>query len=237
MNNPIAVLNGLLLLAGPVVQPLAAQALVVGDQKQLFVDHRFIESSEGITLRMNPPYQTGEPLVVVDQPWEAGAKIHVYCSVMKEEGPDEVRIRLWYDLYTDQGRPGQGFRALCYAESNDGIRFRKPVLGLVEKDGSRENNLVMPTDLSVMTVGGGSVARDDNPGTPAEKRYRSWSKLYTIPGTRKGGTPSGTPRTDFAGIWRRRSPPDCGPPTRSPVGSGIRRSDAIGATAGKSIPG
>ena len=187
MNNPIAVLNGLLLLAGPVVQPLAAQALMVGDQKQLFVDHRFIESSDGITLRMNPPYQTGEPLVVVDQPWEAGAKIHVYCSVMKEEGPDEVRIRLWYDLYTDQGRPGQGFRALCYAESNDGIRFRKPVLGLVEKDGSRENNLVMPTDLSVMTVGGGSVARDDNPGTPAEKRYRSWSKLYTIPGTRKGG--------------------------------------------------
>ena len=76
---------------------------------------------------------------------------------------------------------------MCYAESKDGLRFRKPILGLVEKDGSRENNLVMPTDLSVMTVGGGSVARDDNPAAPAEKRYRSWSKLYTVPGTRKGG--------------------------------------------------
>ena len=187
MTNPTAVLNVLLLLAAPLAQPLAAQALVVGDEKQLFIDHRFIESSDGITLRMNPPYQTGEPLVVADQPWEKGANIHVYCSVMKEEGPGGPRIRLWYDLITGQGRPGQGFRGLCYAESKDGIHFRKPVLGLVEKDGSRENNLVMPTDLSVMTVGGGSVARDDNPATPPEKRYRNWSKLYTLPGTRKGG--------------------------------------------------
>ena len=237
MTNPIAVLNGLLLLAGPVVQPLAAQALVVGDQKQLFVDHRFIESSEGITLRMNPPYQTGEPLVVVDRPWEAGAKIHVYCSVLKEEGPEGVRIRLWYDLYTGAGRPLQGFRALCYAESNDGIQFKKPVLGLVEKDGSRENNLVMPTDLSVMTVGGGSVGRDDNPDARPKSGTGPGPSSTPFRERARGGTPSGTRRTGFAGIWRRRSPPDCGPPIRSPVGSGIRRSDAIGATAGKSIPG
>ena len=164
-----------------------AGTLDVGHQKQLFVDQRFIESSDSITLRMNPPHQTGERLVVVDQPWEQGANIHVYGSVLKEDGPDGPRIRLWYDLYTDEGRPGQGFRGLCYAESRDGIRFEKPILGLVELNGSRENNLVMPTDLSLMTVGGGSVARDTNPDCPPEKRYKSWSKLYTLPGTRKGG--------------------------------------------------
>ena len=187
MTNPIAVLNVLLLLAAALAQPLSAQALVVGDRKQLFIDHRFIESSDGITLRMNPPYQTGEPLVVVDQPWEKGANIHVYCSVMKEEGPGGVRIRLWYDLYTGAGRPGQGFRALCYAESEDGIHFRKPVLGLVEKDGSRENNLVMPTDLSVMTVGGGSVARDDNPAAPAGEAIPVLVQALHRPGNAQGG--------------------------------------------------
>ncbi len=164
-----------------------AGTLDVGHQKQLFLDQKFIESSDGITLRMNPPYQTGERLVVVDQPWEQGANIHVYGSVLKEDGPDGPRIRLWYDLYTGKGRPGEGFRGLCYAESRDGIHFEKPILGLVELNGSRENNLVMPTDLSLMTVGGGSVARDTNPDCPPEKRYKSWSKLYTVPGTRKGG--------------------------------------------------
>ena len=112
----------------------------VGHQKQLFVDHRFIESSDGITLRMNPPYQTGERLVVVDQPWEQGANIHVYGSVLKEDGPDGPRIRLWYDLYTGKGRPGEGFRGLCYAESRDGIHFEKPILGLVELNGIVRGN-------------------------------------------------------------------------------------------------
>ena len=49
-----------------------AGTLDVGHQKQLFVDQRFIESSDSITLRMNPPHQTGERLVVVDQPLGAG---------------------------------------------------------------------------------------------------------------------------------------------------------------------
>ena len=132
----------------------ASQVLTVGTQKQLFVDQRSIESSEGIVLNLNPPYQTGERLVVIDQPWEKGAFLNVYGSILKEDGPAGLRIRLWYDLEAGEGHPGNGFRAVAYAESSDGIRFRKPVLGLVEKDGSRQNNLVMPNDMSQMTVGG-----------------------------------------------------------------------------------
>ena len=187
MTKPAIGLVVFLAVSGVFTLHVGAGTLDVGHQKQLFVDHRFIESSDGISLRMNPPHQTGERLVLADQPWEKGANIHVYGSVLKEEGPEGPRIRLWYDLYTDKGRPGEGFRGLCYAESRDGIHFEKPILGLVELNGSKKNNLVMPTDLSLMTVGGGSVARDTNPNCPPEKRYKSWSKLYTVPGTRKGG--------------------------------------------------
>ena len=179
------------LISTSVALGLESGVLDVGNRKQLFLDHRFIEAKSGITLRMNPPYQTGERLVTVDQPWEQGANIHVYGSIQKEEGPKGTKIRLWYDLYTGAGRPGQGFRGLCYAESEDGIHFKKPILGHVELNGSRENNLVMPNDLSKMTVGGGSVARDTNPNCPPDKRYKSWSKLYTLPGSsRRGGNAS-----------------------------------------------
>ena len=161
-------------------------ALAIGSRKQLFIDHRFIESSEGIELVFNPPRQTGEKLVVADAPWEEGWHIGSYNSVLKEEGPDGWRIRLWYDIREGNGMLGEGMLAVAYAESDDGIRFTKPVLGLVEWNGSKENNLVFPTDLSKMLVGGGSVFRDENPRTPPAERYKSWSKLYRTPGIRRG---------------------------------------------------
>jgi hypothetical protein len=68
-------------------------AIVVGKQKQLFVDHRFIESSEGVELRMNPPYQTGEKLLVMDQEWETENFIGPFCTVLREDGPAGQRTR------------------------------------------------------------------------------------------------------------------------------------------------
>ncbi len=188
----MAVAVALLAYASP--GAAASQApLNIGTKKQLFVDHRFIESSEGVSLTMNPPYQTGEKLIVADQPWEKDGYVEFYSSVLREEGPDGPRVRVWYSVLLGPGRPGAGRDSLgalyskwavAYAESDDGIHFRKPLLGLVEKDGSKENNLVMPTDFSRMKVGGGSVFLDENPECPPGERYKSWSKLYTKDGAR-----------------------------------------------------
>jgi len=172
------------------VSGLAASgpARTVGNQKQLFVDQRFIESSEGITLNMNPPYQTGEKLIVMDQEWEKGNFIGPFCTILREEGLSGPRTRLWYDLYdiAHQGVPGKGFRGIAYAESKDGIHFEKPILDLVDLKGSKRNNLVMPTDLAGSAVGGGSIHKDDNPKCPPGERYKSWSKYYSTPGTLRG---------------------------------------------------
>jgi len=37
------------------IPALAAEPIDVGHAKQLFIDDRFMESSEGVTLTMNPP--------------------------------------------------------------------------------------------------------------------------------------------------------------------------------------
>ena len=158
------------------------RALPVGSQKQLFIDYKFIESAEGIELKVQEPYQTGEKLIVADQSWEQDAVLGSYSTVIKEG----ERIRLWYDIRAgappaDQKNPR--FMGIAYAESDDGIHFNKPVLNLVKRNNSRKNNLVLPPDPDLLAIGGGSVWRDDNPGCPAEARYKSWMKIYPHKGS------------------------------------------------------
>ncbi len=168
----------LYLLAVSFISPAQAQqVLSVGSQKQLFIDYRFIESAEGIQLVKQEPYQTREKLVVADQPWEEGAALGSYSTVAREGDT----IRLWYDIRIGdppQGEKQPAFMGVAYAESRDGIHFTKPDLDLVELNGSRKNNLLMPSDPSELVIGGGSVWRDENPDCPAEERYKSWIKVY-----------------------------------------------------------
>ena len=140
----------------------------VGSAKQLFIDRRFIESSHGIELVMNPPRRDGVVLIKPDQPWEQGARISVYSSVLRENG----KTRVWYDLVKPTGDgPYDHERRVCYAESDDGLHFTKPKLGLHEVDGSKANNVVIPG-----VIGGCAVWVD--PNAKPEHRYKSQAKVY-----------------------------------------------------------
>src|SRR6185437_3965272 len=52
---------------------------------------------------------------------------------------------MWYAAY-DHNYHIDADGVLCYAESNDGVRWRKPELGLMDYDGSKQNNLVLGKD-------------------------------------------------------------------------------------------
>jgi hypothetical protein len=142
------------------------EAFDIGTKRQFFFDDMLIESSKGITIRMNPPLRTGHVVLKADAPWEKALHGHIgaYCSLIKEDD----NIRLWYDV-----RFG-GTVQVAYAESKDGIHFTKPIVGRYELDGSKENNIVMPN-----RIGGGSVWID--PHAPPDKKYRSQSKGYNPP--------------------------------------------------------
>ena len=104
----------------------------VGSRKQLFIENRFITNSENVTLAMNLPRQDGEVLIKPDQPWEKDGRICVYCSVLKADG----KVKVWYDFLQPTGPgPYDHQRRVCYAESEDGLNFIKPKLGLHELDG------------------------------------------------------------------------------------------------------
>jgi hypothetical protein len=56
----------------------------------------------------------------------------------------------------------------CYAESNDGIHWHKPDLGLVEFAGSMQNNII----LQGLGTHNFIAFRDENPNCPVNARYK-----------------------------------------------------------------
>ncbi|MDP6506203.1 MAG: hypothetical protein QF886_21440, partial [Planctomycetota bacterium] len=157
--------------------------LNIGTRKQLFIDDRFIESARGMHHCMNPPIQFPEMLLTNDQPWEAQG-IGAYNTVLRENG----RFRMWYDAGLKGGLPAEGARRLCYAESDDGLSWRKPTLGLLPFRGSKENNIVAPL-LERQSLQGGSILIDER--LPESERYRLWTKFLPTNEERENGASPG----------------------------------------------
>ena len=116
----------------------------VGSDKQLFIDHRFIKSSENVALVVNPPVKQPDAILRCDKPWD-GNELGWNCLL-----EDDGVYKMWYhatghdqwDTGTPTGFDGGGNR-LCYAVSQDGLTWEKPNLGLVEYKGSMDNNIVL----------------------------------------------------------------------------------------------
>ena len=142
----------------------------VGSRKQLFIDRRFFDRASGVALRMNPPYQSPAPLLPAARPWAAQG-IGGYHTVLRE---GENRFRLWYAAQMKSGLPQEGAGRLCYAESEDGVSWHKPDLGLVSFQGSTANNIVAPL-VERQSLQGATVYMDER--APAEARYRLWTKF------------------------------------------------------------
>lgn len=87
---------------------------------------------------------------------------------------DEGKFRMWYSGADSIEQWMKCEFSLLYAESEDGITWRKPALGLVEYRGSRENNLIQ-IDAHVEMP---AIMRDDAPDVPPEERYKMFSEIH-----------------------------------------------------------
>ncbi len=117
----------------------------LGEVHQLFADDFVIEDSFAVEFQMcQPKKYPGNPVMRPEKPWEGG-----YMSadaVVYDGGRHE--FRMWYRGWADIKR---GIRCLCYAISRDGVHWRRPNIGMVEFDGSTENNIVKsPPDMTVL---------------------------------------------------------------------------------------
>ena len=95
-------------------------SLRVGLRKQLFVDDRLIATMSNLTRELGQVTKAnkGTPLLVADKPWEKVSLLR-FGSVLL----DGDRFRMWY---------GMNDHFLGYAESDDGLSWTKPSLGVHE---------------------------------------------------------------------------------------------------------
>ena len=110
-----------------------ADIVNIGSRLELFVDTFLIESRNNVTRILHTPVDAGRVLSF-DNPWEG--PFCGYATIIK----DGEIYRLYYRGLPAAGKDGSSMETTCYAESEDGINWTKPDLGIYEVSGSENNN-------------------------------------------------------------------------------------------------
>lgn len=137
----------------------------IGSRRELFVDDHLIGQLDGARQVLHQPVER-EAAIVHDAPWEGNASL--YHTVFQDGD--------LYRMYYRGGHFVMGETSLkvshefvCYAESQDGIHWKKPKLGLVEFKGSKDNNII----LTGPVVHNLTPFKDTNPDCKPEQRYKA----------------------------------------------------------------
>ena len=164
------------LYVSPIVSRFASGAEQAGEPEniasQLFVDRVRVASIKNARLVFHQPTKR-EIAIKPEHSWEQSGVS--YMVAIRDQG----KFRAWYRV-DPTGLNNVDRRSMtAYAESNDGVHWRKPELGLVEYDGSTANNLVWngPPVFNLAPF------RDDNPQAAADEKYKAVGRgrdLYSL---------------------------------------------------------
>jgi len=172
----------------------------IDPSRQLFLDDYLIESLTNIEREVHQPVKHAQnPLIVADKPWEINSDIRegvVFHSVSWDQATE--KFRMWYAGYKGYTLPTGEYVAFpaCYAESDDGINWVKPDLGLYEFEGETATNIIIPEGWTTGII--------DDPNEPdPNHRYRTLALLSadyaTIEGYYMYTSPDGIQ-------WTRQTP-------------------------------
>ena len=165
----------------------------------LFHDWRYVntgtvrwhtEDGSGVPLFATEPH----PPVRLDTPLlPTGIRLRAQMAEKSEPvisaGADEIMLfggslireggmyRLWAESWpidTFESSRGGEHNLVRYFESDDGVEWRAPKLGVIERNGSRANNIVYGAPMTGDSVGyhGGCVFLD--PSASPSERYKAW---------------------------------------------------------------
>ena len=110
-------------------------------RKVLFLDLKEIQTLDGLELRLNPARKYGGNPILGSGPPGAfdSHSAGTWMRVIKEEGI----YRLWYSgLLVDSSQPWWEWFRVGYAESRDGLTFRRVNLALAAFGGRKETNWI-----------------------------------------------------------------------------------------------
>jgi hypothetical protein len=151
------------------------QVIDIGTRRELFIDTFLIDRMEGKAVqRLHHPVPR-EVALVHDEPWEGTGS--GYHSVFQDGDKYRMYYKAWHLDVSDAGvNTNRHPLFCCYAESDDGIHWRKPDLGLHAFQGSKKNNIVITSGkrgpLNI-DAGHPAVFKDENPNASPDARYKA----------------------------------------------------------------
>ena len=152
--------------------PLAAYAddlqkldpIDLGAKRELFIDDYLVDQMENVALTIHSP-ERKEIAAQFDRPWEDGGE--GYATILKEDGKYRAYYRAWG---LKENYPMKD----CCLESDDGLKWTRPELGLCEYEGVSANNIMLDevagTQLGTQDF---TPFRDPRPDCPDDERYKA----------------------------------------------------------------
>ena len=135
----------------------------------LILDEQSVASSRGVTFHLNPATKHPEnPVMLPGEPHEWDS-LQVSWPGAVIYSPAERKFRCWYAGFDAIQSPGRVWRT-GYAESDDGVNWRKPKLGQVEFLGMPTNQLKPETNPAFMSA----AFENPIPGAPPSQRFGSY---------------------------------------------------------------
>jgi hypothetical protein len=138
--------------------------LDISSRRELFVDNYLIDKMQNSNLVLHRPVDEG-PVLYFDKPWEGA--LSGYATIIK----DGEKYRFYYRGIAVAGADGTNAERTCVAESEDGIIWEKPNIGVYEVEGSKENNVVMAEAKGI--THNFSPFLDTRPDADPSERYKA----------------------------------------------------------------
>jgi len=138
-------------------------------KKYLVIDDANALDVNNLQRKVNQASKHPEPVLRADAPWNLDTETICHMNVIHDEGV----FKMWYCVGHYAGEGHDGPNKLAYATSTDGIHWDRPELGLVEINGSKKNNYLIPAINVVPAI-------INDPSDIPERRYKM---IFTGGGT------------------------------------------------------
>ncbi len=158
---------GFLAIHAVAVEPI--QPIDLGNHRELFIDEYLIGEMKNVQLLVHSPVPE-EIAVHCDKPWEGNGC--GYFTVLHDK--QEAIYRMYYHAWQiPTGVEPGGPLTIAYFQSKDGITWERPSLGLVDFNGSTDNNIVLDKMGDGKPCHDFSPFIDENPAAAPEARYKA----------------------------------------------------------------
>jgi len=170
-----------LLLLAPPAMLHAAEPVDIGSRRELFVDESLIEKlSGGAKFELHHPVAR-EVAMKYDKPWEGNTS--GYVTVL-QDGELFRMIYCGHRMVWDSGKLLMSHSpVVCYAESDDGLTWRKPELGLFRWRGRDADKMPDPKANNIVWPGSSQSGTfvpflDTKPGCPTNEKFKAVGGNY-----------------------------------------------------------